>query len=219
MLPYRHIVYRTLYALLFTSCLVLSSSCSKDDSPTGVDSTITSDFYVQATIDGSVVTLQHGVGSYGQGVGGSFGGGSDGYPVTVSSYVVRVSYEGGKVVVNPKSSIGIRFTKNFDDYPTSLEYRTVIPLGEVAYGSEEMNIEGVEIIWTDAAGTEWKSRAAEAGNTFVVISHREEEYREGGKLVGLFMTKGEFSCALHDDAGHTMSLTNGTFALRTMPVR
>lgn len=216
----RRIFYRALYALFFTSCLVLTSSCSKDDSPTGANDTqITADFYIQATLNGSVVTLQHGVSSYGHGVGGSFGGGSGpGYAVTVQSFLQRATYQGGELVRDPKNSMTISFTKNFDSYPSEQEYHTVIPIGEVPYGSEEMNIEGAEIIWIDANGTQWTSWPTESGNSFVVTSHKEVTYAAGGSRMGLYTTKGEFFCTLHDNAGHTMNLENGTFVMRTMPL-
>lgn len=216
----RPMLYRALYIPLAVFCLLCTAGCSKDESPTGSsDTEITSEFYIQATIEGAAITLQSGKSSYGYGVSGHFGGGSgSGYLAIARSYLRRSSFQSGEVVVDPKNSMTIAFVKRFGKYPSDAEYESMLYPGDIIYGSEKLEIDGVEINWTDATNKTWTSRSNDSNNKFTVTSHEKIKYFPGESRTGLYLTKATFSCTLYDNTGQSIDITNGKFALRTLPV-
>jgi hypothetical protein len=219
-------VARSLASLALLSMLGAAgcsdSSTSPDDTNNGTVA-LTGKHYIQAKIDGTVVTVQDdGVAGTGIAYSGSGGGGNnpDYYLEAQTIHFVKVILVGNRPEQDPTfRSPMITFVHNYYDQPFGAEHDSVIKRGSNPFGSEEKEIDGVEILWTDASGTQWSSSKGtgdQTGSNFVVTEHTLQEYQIGQYKAGRYYSKGTFSAKLYDGTGRSINVTDGKFALQTV---
>ena len=226
-------------ALVSSLCLLLCSlfiitGCS-DSSPTDNDDSntdpngnngnteITAEKYIQATIDGTVVTNQDKndlppfitLGGRNTGTDAET---KEGYMVIEHYYFVRLGFQGsGAVYDTTYRSIGIAFIKVFESFWTKYDtYYDLAPYGSVRFGSMAKEEDGVEITWTDESGKMWssaKGSANQTGSKFTISQREEIEYLPGQIQVGDYKLGGTFNCTLYDDFGNSLKVINGKFAI------
>ncbi len=93
-------------------------------------------------------------------------------------------------------------------------YRETIRTGDIPfYTATGEREESVEIIWTDAQGKQYRTSAGDqSGSRFTVTSHELLAETPGRRE---YLTKGTFSCLLHDEWGYIM-IQSGEFVLYTL---
>lgn len=211
---------------LFISVIILaglSAGCKKKESespstpqnnnnPPG----ITADFYFQATINGTVVTLQNGVGGYGNGA--SQGGGS------VPSGYMEV--QGGILQAPGTSPVmgGFYIMKTFpgssgSNPPTGPEIESMFSVKGYPYGKESFStgsngVDGAKIFYIDANGVQWSSDQGsgnQSGSSFSITEHIANNDGYSYRI-----SKAAFTCTLYNTSGGSMTLTNGICRSRTV---
>ncbi|MEO5931335.1 MAG: hypothetical protein ABIR47_15485 [Candidatus Kapaibacterium sp.] len=223
-------------ALLYLSSALIAAGsiagCAKDSTPTGTDNptpvALTGKHYVQATIDGKVITQQEQPNStslldlYGQGFSEHSGGASDGksYLVTQIHAINHSSFVSNQLIPDTAfHPITIEFIYLFPHQPYSSDYDMMIIQGELmTFGSEAKEKRGVEIAWTDATGTKWSTALGsgdQTGSQFLIAEHTKGT-AQGGFTSPHYETKGTFNATLYDKTGKSMKITNGKFSLQTV---
>jgi hypothetical protein len=206
----------------FAGCSDSSTDPDDNNNPSGGSNTITGNHYIQAKIDGTVVTAQDdatlGTGLYFNGSGG--GGVKPGYLEAQELSFTKMKLVNNRPEVDPTyRAPSITFVYLFAESPYGAEHDTLVKMGSNPFGSEEQEIDGVEIRWTDASGTLWSSAlgtADQTGSTFVVTDHTLIQYQIGQQKGGRYFTKGTFSATLYDGTGRSMNVTDGKFGLQTV---
>lgn len=213
----------TLALLATVGAAGCSDSSTSPDDTNGGGVALTGKHYIQAKIDGTVVTVQDDA-NLGTGIAysGSGGGGNnpDYYLEAQTIHFVKVILVGNRPEQDPTfRSPMITFVHNYVDQPFGAEHDSVIKRGSNPFGSEEKEINGVEILWTDASGTQWSSSKGtgdQTGSTFVVTEHTLQEYQIGQYKAGRYYSKGTFTAKLYDGTGRSITVTDGKFALQTV---
>lgn len=211
-------------ALLLSALLFGGCKDSPTDTNNGTPQQITEQYYIQASIDGSYQTAQGASGGSSSGVGlhcnGSYGHG------TKPGYQVVELYDFQRIVLNGFTptldtsyrSIQIVLIKNFPEQPYGEELYGLVS-NPLSYGSQQNQIDGVEIRWIDASGKEWRSSwgsGDQSGSSFSFTSNDKITYLPGMMMGGMYNSKGTFNCKLYDNAGNSMMVTEGTFSLQTV---
>ena len=212
-------------ALFLVSCS--DSATDPDDDDNAGDDTeteeITGDYYVQATMDGKVRTVQEkesftdpvsiGFSSH----EGSASNGND-YLVRHATFFSRVIPTGSIPVIDTTNTFFFIFIKHFDDNPYYAEdYAPIIRKGNMSFGSIAKETDGIEIRWTDADGKSWSTAygSGNQDNSDITITEKVTiEYPSN--LIGsrpLFRIQGTFNCRLYDGSGNSIDVTNGKFSL------
>jgi hypothetical protein len=219
---------RTLLALAATFTMLIAG-CSKSN-PTDTSGTnnqpetITGPHYIQAKVNGTYVTVQESASGYtqtGEGMHGSYGGGSAGaYLVTQEYAFEKTTLVGFQPVTDTTyRGVVIALVHKYYRQPHQLEWDSLLlSTGPVSFGSEEKEINGVEVRWIDASGKKWSSAFGtgdQSGSSFTVTSHDTTNFRANGLLGPLYDSKGTFNCRLYDGAGNSMEVTDGKFAIQT----
>jgi hypothetical protein len=223
----RSLLVTTVVACTVAAVLFLGG-CT-DATPTGSSNndatTITGVYYIQAKINGKTETMQEqqqGNTFTGEHYQGQYGGSSgvDEYSVIQESGFERETLVGTDFVDDPTfHSIWIGLIKVYDHLykPTDDELDLLLPSTAKVDGSADDYKDGVEIRWTDAAGTEWSSAwgvADQAGSNFTVTSKVVNDEKPPYVLGPLYKVKGTFNCKLYDGKGNSIDVTDGKFHLR-----
>lgn len=217
------------FAVLLAGLLPIVG-CS--DSPTDGDNNsgnspeaITSDYYIQAKVDGKYKTVQsktiNPTTEMGMGHSSHEGTLTDGYLVSHTTFFSTVSVSMAGPVIDRTETFSITFVGVFDENPYDDEdYDPLIRKGSMPFGSDDAEIDGVEIRWIDANDKEWSTAFGSGdqnGSTFQVTSEETIEYPQPwlGPYV-LYKVKGTFNCTLYDDAGNSMNVTDGKFSIQSV---
>jgi len=206
--------------------LVFSYGCSSSptDSTSSADDQITAGYYIQANVDGTIVTNQIVQNNASFGIGESFHGSGhetttgDGYMEVQKFSFVKVDIT--SLTTDPSyHSLVVGFVKVFPEQPFDSDLDALITMGSMEYGSEQAERDGVVIQWVDAAGTLWSSdlgAADQTGSSFTVTTNTKIEYQPGQSVYGQYITRGTFSCTLYDGNGNSIHIRDGRFTLHTI---
>ena len=205
--------------LIFATAAMLLQSCSSD-TVTGLPP-IASEHDIQANIDGTLETQQEaesdtGITAMTLETWEGFGSGS-GYRVHHTTSFARTIFVS---IDTTYRSLEIGFIYTFAEQPeTEEQYDSLVRKGAMSFGSVDKGIDGVEISWTDRAGTIWRSSAGtgdQMGSSFFVTEH-ERTVREIDRPVpARYNTKGTFHCWLYDGKGNSIAVYNGRFSIWTI---
>ncbi len=220
----------SLLTLALTLLLMSCSDSATDPTDSSNNNTnaeqITADYYIQATLNGQVRTVQQkndypdlvdmGFSAY----EGSASNDID-YLAIHRTFFSRVVPTGGIPILDTTSTFFFSFIRIYDERIYDDEdYDLMIRKGTMAFGSEAAEKDGIEIRWVDANGKSW-STAYSSGkqeNGSVVITEKTLlEYPQpwlGPRY--LYDIKGTFTCTLYDGSGNSINVTNGKFSLKAI---
>lgn len=194
------------------------SSCKKEEStPTPTPTTTTnppvptSNLYFQATINGTAVSFQDGVGGYGAGGGSESGSEPSGWQEGQSSMVTKA--------FSTQNLGGIHIMKAFVYEPSITQIESMFAVQSYPYGklSPSTNIDGEDgarVFYYDNSGVEWTTDLGTADQTGSTFSITEHIVNEAG--VSHRISKVTFNCTLYNSTGASMILTNGVYRGRTV---
>lgn len=211
-------LYRLKLAAI-TAIIVVSgiSSCKKEESapaPTPVTTTPpipTSNLYFQATINGTAVAFQDGVGGYGAGGGSESGSEPSGWQEGQSSMVTKAFFT--------QNLGGFHIMKVFTYEPSITQIESMFAVQSYPYGklSPSSNVDGTDgarVFYHDNDGVEWTTdlgTADQTGSTFNITEHIVNEAGYSHRI-----SKVTFNCTLYNSTGASMVLTNGVYRGRTV---
>lgn len=226
----RSLLVTTVMACTVTTVLFLGG-CSDSTNPAGSSNNdvtpITGTYYIQAKINGKTETMQEqqqGLTLTGENHKGHYGGssGPDEYSVIQETGFSRQTLVGTNLVKDTAyRSIWIGLIRVYDHpyEPTDDELELLLPSTAKIDGSADDYRDGVEIRWTDAAGTEWSSAwgaADQTGSNFTVTSRVNNDEKPPYVLGPRYKVKGTFNCKLYDGKGNSIDLTDGKFHLHML---
>lgn len=210
-------------ALTLSAVAGCSDSTNPDTNDNGTNPpALTAEYYVQAKINGTYETqqLQDGPTVYiSPGYEGSRGGSnSGGYIVAQRSFFSRITYgSGGIPELDPTyRSIGILGIRNYPSQPPTSQYNLLFRQGSMPFGNYENEVDGVEIRWRDAAGTNWATgfgSGDQTGSSFTVTSYTPITVAGGQSVSAHYKVIGTFSATLYDSNGNSMPITDGKFCV------
>lgn len=211
------------FGLSLTLATILPYGCS--DSPTDSGSNgeqITADYYIQANVDGKVITNQLVQNNTSYGIGEAFqSSGRDavkraGYIEIQKSAFVKILFP-SLLGDTTYKTLTIGFVKVFPSQPFDSDLDAMVTRGSMNFGSELKEEDGVVIQWTDLNGTLWSSdlgTAEQNGSAFTVASHTLNQPTQTTN--SQYTTKGTFSCKLYDGKGNSIDVKDGVFSLHTV---
>ncbi|MCB0713154.1 MAG: hypothetical protein KDD67_12560 [Ignavibacteriae bacterium] len=214
----------TFSTLLFVGC----SDSTTDPDNDGTVEEITAPYYIQASLNGKVKTVQQQSTSSNLVDMGfsSFEGTASNDVDFVSiqrTFFTRVVPTGGIPVLDSTNTFYFSFIKNYDKRITNDDdYDLMIRKGSTSFGSEADEKDGVEIRWVDANGKSWSTAYGsgnQANSSFVITKKVKIEYPQpwlGDRI--LYEIEGTFSCTLYDSSGNSMQVTEGKFSLKAVLV-
>ncbi|MES2141105.1 MAG: hypothetical protein V4511_15470 [Bacteroidota bacterium] len=211
-------IYSLKLAVITAIIIVLGiNGCKKEESaPVPTPATTnppvpTSNLYFQATINGTAVAFQDGVGGYGAGGGSEGGTEPSGWQEGQTSMVTKA--------FSAQNLGGIQIMKGFVYQPTNTQIDSMFAVKSYAYGkqSPSSNIDGVDgarVFYYDNSGVEWTTDLGTADQTGSAFSITEHIVNEVG--VSHRISKITFNCTLYNSTGGSMILTNGVYRGRTV---
>ncbi len=189
---------------------------------------ITSEYYIQATIDGEVATYEE-LESADTVIELSIG--THYRPHHPAGALIRQTSELLRWVTPPVDttnlmvadtsyrSLRVSFVKYFHETPQSAHgHGPLISLGAAEYGSFVDWVDGVEISWRDRYGKEWSTAYAPADQTtgsFMVTGY-ERDTTDQPMNGSFYKVTGTFDCTLYDSYGHGIAVTDGRFSVRSI---
>ncbi len=201
-------------ALLLSALL---PGCTDDDDDNG-SNPASNRIFVQFVANGDTIRFEDGKEGYGNGPG--FNSYDDANGRLHNQFTTF-----GRSAEDPeyqKSILSIQMVRYFE-YDTMPVYSTefgMFGVGNHPYGSfnedsTNVGVSGVVIAYTDAEGKEWSSDllfgSQQSGAMFEVTEHQAVDEELFGAL-----TRGVFSCHVHDGQGASVYLTAGSFHARTI---
>ncbi len=196
-----------LLALMLLATTVLFNACKDDPDP----NEITSDYYFQATIDGSIRTFQFErddyiniIGDWGQ---GSDAAGENQYiPFTCIANEAALTQADG---INNSGAVGVIISTT--DQLTPEQTGTRILSGDLGYGTRSYNssdeaIAGGFVSFVDGSGTEWTSNGNQDGGSFRITEY--VDFDDPDNFTHKVITV-EFSGTLYNGSGGSVPVTNG----------
>ena len=212
--------------LLFAAVVVtflVSQGCEKGNSittvaidnnedsipPSGVipPPDITSDFYFLGRIDYSWVALEDSLDGYNNDADSSFNGFCD--PNMATYFEGQVSRFTKGV---PENSLEIRFYTCLDTGHLPIQRDSMIYESTFHFADSKFLFPGVEIIWTDDNGTEWKTRPG-SGRPEVTYFQVQDTVFNPDTLSTFIMT-GVVSGSLYNNSDESILLRDGKFRAR-----
>lgn len=199
---------------MLSSALFVGCSDDDDDNTTPASNRN----FVEFIADGDTIRYEDGKEGYGNGPG--FNTIEDGNGRLHNQFTTF-----GRSAEDPdyqKSILSIQMVRYFED-DTMPSYSTefgMFSLGNYTYGSfsedsTNQGISGVVVAYTDAQGKAWSSDllfgSQQSGAYFEVTEHKAVDEELFGAL-----TRGLFSCQVHDGQGGSIQLTGGRFHARTI---
>ena len=194
-------------ALLLLGTMVVFSSCKDDPDP----DEITSDYYFQANIDGTLRTFQFDrddyiniIGDWGQ---GSDAAGENQYiPFTCIASEDALTQSDG---INNSGAIGVIIATT--DELTAEQTGERIVSGDIGYGTRSYDagdeaVPGGFISYVDGAGTEWTSNGDQTGGSFRITEYGD--FNDPDNFTHKVITA-EFSGTLYNGTGGSVSITDG----------
>jgi hypothetical protein len=196
---------------LFLLALLVSfsfSSCDKEDDPS-LNEGIDDSYFVEVEMNGKLLILPEG---------------KDGYRSVattglqaVGSRCIKISNMLLAKETTLENSMQVSIQKIVDTCPvnnTSVE--DLYQVGEYPFAKKEetQEADGVVILYTDIAGTEWSTNRGsqdQTGSHFEIVAHRSIESKDYK-----YETEAVFNCKLYNDKGGEMVLTNGRINSRSV---